>query len=121
MDLVDNELTLTPIAGKSGKAYMGTYPDGARVFVKMNTTPILVGLAREQIAPQLLWSRRMADGNVMSAQEWLSGKILTPTEMDTAASFTSFDDTVASVGLFLGDASRFIGILVRIRTIGNWK
>ena len=47
MDLVDNELTLTPIAGKSGKAYMGTYPDGARVFVKMNTTPILVGLARE--------------------------------------------------------------------------
>ena len=54
MDLVDNELTLTPIAGKSGKAYMGTYPDGARVFVKMNTTPILVGLAREQIAPQLL-------------------------------------------------------------------
>ena len=41
MDLVDNELTLTPIAGKSGKAYMGTYPDGARVFVKMNTTPIL--------------------------------------------------------------------------------
>ena len=46
MDLVDNELTLTPIAGKSGKAYMGTYPDGARVFVKMNTTPILVGLAR---------------------------------------------------------------------------
>ena len=82
MDLVDNELTLTPIAGKSGKAYMGTYPDGARVFVKMNTTPILVGLAREQIAPQLLWSRRMADGNVMSAQEWLSGKILTPAEMD---------------------------------------
>ena len=82
MDLEDNELTLTPIAGKSGKAYMGTYPDGARVFVKMNTTPILVGLAREQIAPQLLWSRRMADGNVMSAQEWLSGKILTPTEMD---------------------------------------
>ena len=46
MDLVDNELTLTPIAGKSGKAYMGTYPDGGRVFVKMNTTPILAGLAR---------------------------------------------------------------------------
>ncbi len=39
---------------------MGTYPDGGRVFVKMNTTPILAGLAREQIAPQLLWSRRTA-------------------------------------------------------------
>lgn len=49
MDLVDNELTLTPIAGKSGKAYMGTYPDGGRVFVKMNTTPILAGLARNKL------------------------------------------------------------------------
>lgn len=27
MDLNDNELTLTPINGKSGKAYMGSYPD----------------------------------------------------------------------------------------------
>ena len=69
MDLNDNELTLTPINGKSGKAYMGSYPDGERVFVKMNTTPILAGLAKEQIAPQLLWSRRLPDGNVMTAQE----------------------------------------------------
>lgn len=41
MDLGDNELTLTPIPGKSGKAYMGSYPDGKRIFVKMNTSPIL--------------------------------------------------------------------------------
>ena len=104
MDLVDNELTLTPIAGKSGKAYMGTYPDGARVFVKMNTTPILVGLAREQIAPQLLWSRRMADGNVMSAQEWLSGKI---------APFTSGKDAITTARLCSGNSSRFSRVLVR--------
>ena len=70
MDSNEKELSLTPIPGKSGKAYMGTYPDGGRVFVKMNTTPILAGLAKEQIAPQLLWSRRLPDGNVMSAQEW---------------------------------------------------
>ena len=75
MDLIDNELTLTPINGKSGKAYMGSYPDGERVFVKMNTTPILAGLAKEQIAPQLLWSRRLPDGNVLTAQEWLSGDV----------------------------------------------
>ena len=49
MDLGDIELTLTPISGKSGKAYMGSYPDGKRVFIKMNTSPILPGLAREQI------------------------------------------------------------------------
>ena len=50
MDSNEKELSLTPIPGKSGKAYMGTYPDGGRVFVKMNTTPILAGLAKEQIA-----------------------------------------------------------------------
>ena len=82
MDLGDNELTLTPIPGKSGKAYMGSYPDGKRVFVKMNTSPILPGLAREQIAPQLLWTRRLADGRDMCAQEWLTGKILTPHDMN---------------------------------------
>ena len=52
---------------------MGSYPDGKRVFVKMNTSPILPGLAREQIAPQLLWSRRLPDG-VICAQEWLTAK-----------------------------------------------
>ena len=82
MDLGDNELTLTPIPGKSGKAYMGSYPDGKRVFVKMNTSPILPGLAREQIAPQLLWTRRLPDGRDMCAQEWLTGKILTPHDMN---------------------------------------
>ena len=46
MDSNEKELSLTPIPGKSGKAYMGTYPDGGRVFVKMNTTPILAGLAK---------------------------------------------------------------------------
>ena len=101
MDLNDNELTLTPINGKSGKAYMGSYPDGERVFVKMNTTPILAGLAKEQIAPQLLWSRRLPDGNVMTAQEWLSGEILGPDGLERkqifdnpAAPVTATDDSV---------------------------
>ena len=48
----------------------------------MNTSPILPGLAREQIAPQLLWSRRLPDGRDMSAQEWLTGNILTPSDMN---------------------------------------
>ena len=46
MDSNEKELSLTPIPGKSGKAYMGTYPDGGRVFVKMNTTPILAGSSK---------------------------------------------------------------------------
>ena len=56
MTSTDKDLSLTPLKGNSGKAYMGTYPNGDRVFVKMNTTPILAALAKEQIAPQLLWA-----------------------------------------------------------------
>ena len=82
MDLGDKELKLTPISGNSGKAFMGSYPDGKRVFIKMNTSPILPGLAKEQIAPQLLWIRRLSDGRDMCAQEWLTGKILTPKDMN---------------------------------------
>lgn len=81
MNLTEDGLTLTPLIGKSGKAYKGSYPDGTEVFIKMNTTPILAGLAKEQIAPQLLWSRRTADGQIMSAQEWLNGRILTKQDM----------------------------------------
>ena len=96
MDLGDNELTLTPIPGKSGKAYMGSYPDGKRIFVKMNTSPILPGLAREQIAPQLLWSRRLADGRDMCAQEWLTGKILTPYDMNRKQIVNSFNSSTSA-------------------------
>lgn len=77
----DKELTLTPLKGKSGQAFMGTYPSGERVFVKMNTTPILAALAKEQIAPQLLWSKRTNAGDVMSAQEWLDGRLLERPDM----------------------------------------
>ena len=105
MDSNEKELTLTPIAGKSGKAFMGTYPDGGKVFVKMNTTPILAGLAKEQIAPQLLWSRRLPDGNVMSAQEWLNfnskwdGEKASGSYPDSFAPFTPLDDAIEKVGL----------------------
>ena len=73
MSISDQDLTLTPLRGKSGKAYIGTYPNGERIFVKLNTTPILPALAKEQIAPQLLWARRTGNGDMMSAQEWLDG------------------------------------------------
>lgn len=79
----DQELQLTPLRGNSGQAYMGTYPDGERIFVKLNTTPILAALAKEQIAPQLLWAKRMGNGDMMSAQEWLDGRILTKQDMNS--------------------------------------
>ena len=83
MTSTDKDLSLTPLKGNSGKAYMGTYPNGDRVFVKMNTTPILAALAKEQIAPQLLWAKRLGNGDMMSAQEWLDSRILTKHDMNS--------------------------------------
>ena len=34
MTSTDKDLSLTPLKGNSGKAYMGTYPNGDRVFVR---------------------------------------------------------------------------------------
>ncbi|MDO4635370.1 MAG: phosphotransferase family protein [Streptococcus sp.] len=81
MTASEQDLSLTPLVGKSGKAFMGSYPNGERVFVKINTTPILAALAKEQIAPQLLWVKRMTNGNVLSAQEWLNGRTLNRDEL----------------------------------------
>ncbi|RLU58134.1 aminoglycoside phosphotransferase [Streptococcus iniae] len=83
MTTTDEELALTPLRGKSGKAYKGTYPNGDSVFIKLNTTPILPALAKEQIAPQLLWVKRMGNGDMMSAQEWLDGRILSRQDMSS--------------------------------------
>ena len=82
MTSTDKDLSLTPLKGNSGKAYMGTYPNGDRVFVKMNTTPILAALAKEQIAPQLLWAKRLGNGDMMSAQEWLDCLLYTSDAAD---------------------------------------
>ena len=79
----DKDLTLTPLKGKSGQAYIGTYPNGDKIFVKINTTPILAALAKEQIAPQLLWAKRLGNGDMMSAQEWLDGRLLTRADMNS--------------------------------------
>ncbi|MEY8701135.1 cell cycle regulator CcrZ [Streptococcus ferus] len=77
----DKDLSLTPLKGKSGQAFIGTYPNGDRVFIKINTAPILAALAKEQIAPQLLWAKRLGNGDMMSAQEWLDGRLLTRADM----------------------------------------
>ncbi|HEL0609863.1 TPA: phosphotransferase family protein [Streptococcus equi subsp. zooepidemicus] len=83
MTTTEQDLVLTPLRGKSGKAYKGIYPNGESVFIKLNTTPILPALAKEQIAPQLLWAKRMGNGDMMSAQEWLNGRTLTREDMNS--------------------------------------
>ncbi len=76
MDLNDMN-GLTPINGKSRKAYMGSYPDGACICEGEYDSDFSRGLLRNKLLATT-WSRRLPDGNVMTAQEWLSGEILGP-------------------------------------------
>ncbi|WEV61021.1 phosphotransferase family protein [Streptococcaceae bacterium ESL0729] len=76
----DENWQLTPIKGSTGNTFYGTL-GSQRAFIKRNSTPLLVAVAKEEIAPRLLWSRRTPTGDTMSAQEWINGGVLTAKEM----------------------------------------
>lgn len=71
---------LYPIGGDTGKAYMGT-KDEEKVFLKRNSSPFLAALSLEGITPKLIWTKRVENGDVLTAQEWCNGRTLTDREM----------------------------------------
>ena len=71
---------LKPLGGESGQAYMGMRGH-ERIFLKRNATPLLTALAKEGITPKLLWTKRAANGDVLSAQEWVVAQPLSADEM----------------------------------------
>lgn len=76
----DKNWSLYPIHGDTGKAYMGINAS-EKVFIKKNSSPFLAALSREGISPRLVWTKRTGDGDVLTAQEWLDGHLLSPTEV----------------------------------------
>lgn len=76
----DQEWTLHPIEGDTGQAFMGIHKQ-EKIFIKRNSSPFLAALSMEGITPRLIWTKRMTNGDVVSAQEWLSGHILSSKEM----------------------------------------
>lgn len=71
---------LYPLGGNTGTAYMGTKAS-QKVFLKQNASPFLAALSMEGITPRLVWTKRLASGDVMTAQEWLNGRTLHRLEM----------------------------------------
>lgn len=71
---------LQPIDGSTGDTFYGSL-GVQKAFIKRNATPILAAVAKEEIAPKLLWSRRSANGDTLSAQEWIDGGVLSASEM----------------------------------------
>ena len=77
---MDSGWRLYPIGGDTGQAYMGTRAD-EKVFLKRNSSPFLAALSVEGITPKLIWTKRVGNGDILTAQEWLNGRELKPGEM----------------------------------------
>lgn len=71
---------LHPIAGGTGDAYMGIRSN-EKVFFKRNTSPFIAALSAEGIAPKLMWTQRTYSGDILTAQEWKEGQLLTKDDM----------------------------------------
>lgn len=74
---------LHPLDGATGKAFMGT-KDEQKLFLKKNTSPFLAALSLEGISPRLVWTKRMGNGDVLTAQEWCNGRTLERSEMSSS-------------------------------------
>lgn len=76
----NDEWLLSPAGGLTGEAWKAE-SDKHKLFIKRNASPFLAVLSAEGIVPKLLWSRRTGNGDVLTAQEWMNGRVLTPDEM----------------------------------------
>ncbi|MGJ9459719.1 phosphotransferase [Oceanobacillus sp. CF4.6] len=71
---------ITPAGGLTGDAFVAE-KDNRRLFLKRNSSPFLAVLSAEGIVPKLIWTKRMENGDVITAQEWLEGRALKSHEM----------------------------------------
>ncbi|GAB4074946.1 phosphotransferase family protein [Barrientosiimonas marina] len=77
---VGKEWDITPAGGLTGDAYIAA-KDDRRLFLKRNSSPFLAVLSAEDIVPKLVFTKRMENGDVITGQEWLSGRELRSEEM----------------------------------------
>ncbi|MFC4556742.1 phosphotransferase [Virgibacillus kekensis] len=75
-----SEWNISPAGGLTGDAFFAEN-DSRRLFLKRNSSPFLAVLSAEGIVPKLVWTKRLENGDVITAQEWLNGRELKPEEM----------------------------------------
>ncbi len=73
---------ITPAGGVTGKAFFARHA-GKELFLKRNSSPFLAMLSAEGIVPKLVWTKRLENGDVISAQHWMNGRELAPNEMQS--------------------------------------
>ncbi len=105
--LLGKEWQVTPAGGVTGEAYYAQYGE-EKLFLKRNSSPFLAVLSAEGIVPKLLWTKRLENGDVVSAQRWVSGREL-----------KSFEMKQEIVAQLLGKIHRSKELLEMFKRIGN--
>jgi thiamine kinase-like enzyme len=80
--LFGQEWEIVPAGGATGEAFIAQHDD-QRLFLKRNSSPFLAVLSAEGIVPKLIWTKRLENGDVITAQQWLKGRELKPQDMNT--------------------------------------
>lgn len=75
------EWEISPAGGATGEAFFAKH-EGQRLFLKRNSSPFLAVLSAEGIVPKLVWTKRLENGDVITAQQWLNGRELKQAEMN---------------------------------------
>ncbi|MGJ7920384.1 phosphotransferase [Neobacillus sp. LXY-4] len=79
--LLGQEWEIVPAGGATGKAFFAKFEE-QKLFLKRNSSPFLAVLSAEGLVPKLVWTKRLENGDVITAQQWLNGRELTPVEMN---------------------------------------
>ncbi len=79
--LFGQDWEIVPAGGATGAAYFAQHEE-QRLFLKRNSSPFLAVLSAEGIVPKLVWTKRLENGDVITAQQWMNGRELKPGDMN---------------------------------------
>jgi thiamine kinase-like enzyme len=79
--LLGTEWEIVPAGGATGEAFFAQFEE-QKLFLKRNSSPFLAVLSAEGIVPKLVWTKRLENGDVISAQQWMDGRELKPSDMN---------------------------------------
>ncbi|MCU9601069.1 phosphotransferase family protein [Caldibacillus kokeshiiformis] len=72
---------IKPAGGVTGEAFLALH-NNEKLFIKRNSSPFLAVLSAEGIVPKLVWTKRLENGDVITAQQWIKGRKLEPEDMN---------------------------------------
>ena len=104
-DLLGQEWEISPAGGATGEAFIAV-KDDQKLFLKRNSSPFLAVLSAEGIVPKLMWTKRMENGDVITAQHWHPGRELSQGEMH--------DDRVAKMLQKIHQSDPLLSMLKRL-------